>query len=198
MKQFSIPMAIVDYIPVVLFLLGALTIAKDMKGKFNSVGLLLFKIGAGLVTAAGILKASYKLLYAAGAGDFLWMSNQFFSNQAIGFLLAGAGLMMCISTKKNRTYALLPTMALVGIMVIGLGAMDAALCFLANKLKQRKALFLFIISFFLCLCMGYLSSRDFDKAFMNWLAQGINVLGQGCSYLGARFLHKGGLQEYKA
>ena len=198
MKQFSIPMAIVDYIPVVLFCLGALLIIRDLKGKVNKTGHLLFVIGAAMVAIAGFLKATYKLLYAAGVGDFTWMSAQFFSNQAIGFLLAGAGLMLCISTKKNRTYALLPTMALVGIMVIGLGAMDAALCFLSNKLKQRKALVLFIISFFLCLCMGYLSSRDFDKAFMNWLAQGINVLGQGCFYLGARALHKGGLQEYKA
>ena len=79
-------------------------------------------------------------------------------------------------------------MALVGIMVIGLGAMDASLCFLANKAKKRTALICFIVSFFLCLGMGYLSSKDFDQAFMNWLAQGINICGQGLLYLGCRTL----------
>ena len=43
--------------------------------------------------------------------------------------------------------------------------------------------------------MGYLASKDFDKAFMNWVAQGINVLGQFLLYLGAQILHKDGLKE---
>lgn len=148
-----------------------------------------------MVSSAGFFKATYKLLYAFGAGDFVWMSNQFFSNQALGFLFSGVGLMICVMNMKNREYAFLPTMALVGIMVVGLAAMDAGLCFLANKLKKRSALVCFIISFFLCLMMGYLSSKDFDKAFMNWLAQGINILGQLLLYLGVRILHKAGLNK---
>ena len=158
--------------------------AKQRNGKS-----LLFLTGAGLVIAAGFLKATYKLLYAAGVGDFTWMSAQFFSNQAFGFLLAGIAMALT-AVKGNRTYAFLPTMALVGIMVVGLGALDAGLCFLANKAKKRSALICFIVSFFLCLGMGYLSSKDFDKAFMNWVAQGINTAGQLLLYIGVRILHK--------
>ncbi|MBQ6125584.1 MAG: hypothetical protein IJI77_00985 [Erysipelotrichaceae bacterium] len=194
MKEFSVPMALVDYIPVVLFFLATDLISRDLKEKMNRPSFYTFAAGTCLVTVAGLLKATYKLLYALNIGDFAWMSDQFFSNQAFGFLLAGIGLMMHI-LKKDRTYALLPTMALVGIMVVGLGAMDAGLCFLANRLKKRNALICFIVSFFLSLGMGYLSTKNFDKAFMNWVAQLVNVFGQGLLYLGSSILHKAGLKD---
>ncbi|MBR3228205.1 MAG: hypothetical protein IKF68_06645 [Erysipelotrichaceae bacterium] len=196
MKEFSVPMAIVDYIPVLLFLLSAVIIAGDLKKKMSALSYWLFVAGAVLVTCAGFLKATYKLLYALGVGDFVWMSNQMFSNQSIGFLLAGIGIIMyAVKPDKNKNYAFLPTMALVGIMVVGLGAMDAGLCFIANKMKKRSALVCFIISFFMSLSMGYLSTKDFDQAYMNWVAQGVNIVGQGLLYLGCRTLHKAGLKN---
>ena len=193
MKQFSVPMALADYIPVVFFCLASLTLIKDLQRKMSKASLYVYAAGAFLVTAAGFFKASYKLLYVLHIGDFLWMSEQFFSNQSLGFLLAGVGLMMHVMSKNERAYGFLPTMALVGIMVVGLGAMDAALCSIASRMKKRNALICFIVSFFLCLMMGYLSSKDFDKAFMNWIAQFINIAGQGLFYLGVRILHKAGL-----
>ena len=190
MKEFTVPMALVDYIPVILFALASLTLIDDLKTRMKKMPFVLFVLGSFLVVLAGFLKASYKLLYALRVGDFLWMSDQFFTNQSLGFLLAGLGLMIHVTAKNSRAYSFLPTMALVGIMVVGLGAMDAALCYLANRLKQRKALVFFIISFFLSLMMGYLSSKNFEKAYMNWIAQCINILGQGFLYLGVRSLHK--------
>ena len=191
MKEFSIPMALVDYIPVLFFGLGVRIIAKEIYHDQRKRNALFFLAGAGLVIAAGFLKATYKLLYVLGVGDFIWMSKQFFANQAFGFLLAGIALVLKV-VRTERTYAFLPTMALVGIMVLGLGALDAGLCYYASKQGKRKALICFIVSFFLCLMMGYLSSKDFDKAFMNWLAQFINVGGQGLFYLGARCLKDDG------
>ena len=194
MKQFSIPMAIVDYIPVIFFLLGFLIIIRNIKDKMPMVSKYLYIVGSAMVFLAGFLKATYKLLYCLNI-DLEWMSNQFFSNQAIGFLLAGIGLLIFV-LKPNKAYGFIPTMALVGIMVVGLGTMDASLCFIANKLKKRNALIYFIISFFMCLCMGYLSSKDFSQSYMNWIAQGINVIGQGLFYLGCRTLDKAGLNNY--
>lgn len=190
MKEISVPMALVDLIPVVLFFLASRMIVNDLDACRTKLSSILFQIGAYLVTAAGLLKAIYKLLYALGAGDFIWMNNQMFPNQAIGFLLAGIGLMLSVKEYGKRAYAILPTMALVGMMVIGLGAMDAALCSLAAKRGKTKALVLFVVSFFLSLCMGYLSSRSFDTAAMNWIAQGVNILGQGCLLGGCLVLKK--------
>ena len=163
----------------------------------SKISKILFLSGVYLVTIAGALKATYKLLYALNIGDFVWLNNQFFSNQAIGFLLAGIGITMAVINKKDSAvYAFLPTMALVGIMIIGLGAMDASLCYVASKMKKRSALVLFVISFFLSLGMGYLSSRSFDTSAMNWAAQGINTVGQLFLYLGVNILDNAGLKNY--
>ncbi|MDO5139634.1 MAG: hypothetical protein Q4D71_14385, partial [Oscillospiraceae bacterium] len=177
MKQFTVPMALVDYIPVVLFALSFLTVLKDLKNKVSAVSKILIGIGGVLVICAGGLKATYKLLYASGVGDFEWMSNQMFSNQAFGFLLLGIGLVLSIGSVSKRLNAFLPTMVLVLLMVIGLGAMDAVLAYYATKMKKRGALVCFIVSFFFTMMMGYLSSRDFTQASMNWVAQGINCAG---------------------
>ena len=197
MNEFSVPMALMDFIPVILFLLGSLIIVKDLKSRISVISWIMFTIGIIMVTAAGALKAAYKLLYALNIADVTWMTNQFFSNQAVGFLLAGIGLTIGVTSLKGKTLAVVPTMALVGIMVVGLGAMDASLCFLANRLKKGSALVCFIISFFLILGMGYLSSRDFTQASMNWIAQGVNIAGQLLLYIGCRILHDAGLADLK-
>ena len=197
MKEYNVPMALVDYIPVVLFFLATNKVYKALGNRMSKISKILFLSGVYLVTIAGALKATYKLLYALNIGDFVWLNNQFFSNQAIGFLLAGIGISIAVINKKDSTvYAFLPTIALVGIMIIGLGAMDASLCYVASKMKKRSALVLFVISFFLSLGMGYLSSRNFDTAAMNWAAQGINTVGQLCLYIGVNILDNAGLKNY--
>ena len=197
MKEFSIPMAIVDFIPVILYFLATNIVAKDLRHRMSSINRVLYRIGTLMVVIAGSLKALYKLLYAAGVGDFQWMSNQMFSNQAIGFLVAGVILCSAVvGKKKNRVNGFIPTMALVGIMVVGLAASNASLSYVASKMKKGGALACFIVSFFLCMMMGYLSSKNFDQAYMNWAAEGINILGQGLLFIGCRMLHKAGLEKY--
>ena len=211
MKEYSIPMAVFDLLPVVFFIAGTMTIAGDMKQKMTLPSRILFVGGSWIVGAAGLLKALYKLAYSTGLGDPAWMSRQFFYNQAFGFLLAGVGLTLAVTrldkaqgggagsggSGSGKLYSIvpIPVMALVGMMVAGLAALDASLCFLAAKLKKRKALVLFIISFFLCLGMGYLSSKSFEKASMNWIAEGINAVGQLAFLTGCGILHEAGLDK---
>jgi hypothetical protein len=76
--------------------------------------------------------------------------------------------------------------------------MDVVLCVLAKRLGRKRAIALFAISFVCSLCMGYLSSKDFTQAFMNWMAEIINVLGQGSLLLGVITLHKAGLADADA
>ena len=45
--------------------------------------------------------------------------------------------------------------------------------------------------------MGYLSSQDFAEAAMNWIAEGVNIVGQGALLAGTVLLHKNGLAEYR-
>lgn len=225
MKEYSIPMAVFDLLPVVFFIAGTMTIAGDMKQKMTLPAKILFVGGSWIVCAAGFLKALYKLIYSLGRGDLTWMSGQFFYNQAFGFLLAGVGLTLAVTRLdkaqgggagyggsgsnsdgagsgssglgSGKLYSIvpIPIMALVGMMVAGLAALDASLCFLAARLKKRKALVLFIVSFFLCLGMGYLSSKNFEKASMNWIAEGINAVGQLAFLTGCGILHEAVLDK---
>lgn len=195
MQEYTLPMALMDYLPVILFFLGTQIIARDLKHRIAAVPWWIFTAGILIVTIAGGLKATFKLLHALQITEAEWMADQFFFNHAFGFMLAGIGLTIGVTTRGKQTYALLSTMSLVAMIVIGTTAMDASLCWLANKLKKRSALICFIISYFMSLGMGYLSSRDFSSSSMNWIAQIVNLIGQLLLYLGCRQLHEAGLRD---
>ena len=194
--DFTIELALVDYIPVILFAIAGVILARDLKNKMGGLNFLLFNLGVWGVFAAGACKATWKLLIAANVADIQILNKMFFPTQSIGFLLAGLALIGMLIAKKNRLYGV-NTFVFIGMMVAGLGIMDTVLAILAGKLKKGGAVALFIISFVCSLCMGYLSSRDFTEAIWNWIAQSINIIGQGTLLLGAISLHKGGLKEMK-
>ena len=201
--MYSVPMAIVDFIPVFLFLAGALMLLKDLSAMPSKVSYALFCAGSIDVFLAGFLKALYKLLYAANVCDFQALSNIFFPLQALGFLMAGAGILSAfLLPRKSRLYAAAPvffsgTMLFVVLMVLGLGCEMGSLFAAATKMKKKGSRWFFIASFVFSLMMGYLSSRDFTQSYMNWAAELINTLGMLCFFLGARALHRAGLNKYQ-
>ena len=204
MNDFSISMALVDYIPVILFAMASVILLRDLYSKMSKGAFALFSAGLIDVTVAGALKATWKLLYAMGACNFEALDHMFFPVQSIGFLLAGLGILAMLVHKqsKNALLAAAPpvfsgTFVFVGLMVAGLGIMDAVLCVLSIKLKKPWLIAVFALSVICSLCMGYLSSQNFSEASMNWIAEGVNILGQGMLLLGAILLHKSGLAECK-
>ena len=54
---------------------------------------------------------------------------------------------------------------------------------------------LFILSFICSLGMGYLSSQDFTQTSMNWIAECVNIVGQGSLLASVLVLRKAGLEE---
>lgn len=204
MKDFSVSMALVDYIPVIFFGVAAVILMRDLYNKMSKGAFALFAAGCIDIVCAGALKATYKLLYAAKVCDFEALNAMFFPVQSIGFLLAGIGILVMICHKQTKSAALAVappvfsgTFVFVGLMVAGLGIMDAVLCVLSVKLKKPKLVILFVLSFVCSLCMGYLSSQDFTEASMNWIAEGVNIVGQGALLWGAVLLHKNGLAELR-
>ena len=204
MHDFSVSMALVDYIPVVFFAIASVILLRDLYHKMSKGAFALFSAGVINVTLAGALKATWKLLYATGACNFEALDHMFFPVQSIGFLLAGIGLLAMLTHKQSQSTlaAAVPpvfagTFVFVGLMVTGLGIMDAVLCILAAKMKKPWLIAIFALSFVCSLCMGYLSSQDFAKASMNWIAEGVNVIGQGTLLLGVCLLHQNGLATLK-
>ncbi|MBR3875506.1 MAG: hypothetical protein IKJ25_01865 [Clostridia bacterium] len=199
--DFTIGMALVDYIPVICFAIGAVILMRDLYNKMSKGAFALFAAGTIMITLAGALKATWKLLYAAGICNFEALNNMFFPTQSIGFLLAGVGIlaMLVYNQEETKLRSVPPvfsgTFVFVGLMVAGLGVMDTVLCIVSAKLKKPWLIALFVLSFVCSLCMGYLSSKDFTEAAMNWIAEGVNVVGQGSFLAGAYLLHKNGLAE---
>ncbi len=204
MKDFTISMALVDYVPVSFFAVAGVLLMRDLYNKMSKGAFALFAAGTLNIVCAGALKATYKLLYALGICDFEALNAMFFPVQSIGFLLAGIGMiaLLCCKQSTNALLTVVPpvfsgTFIFVGLMVVGLGLMDVVLCIISAKMRKPAVIVLFIISFICSLGMGYLSSQDFAKASMNWIAEGVNVVGQGAFLAGTVFLHKNGLTEFK-
>ena len=200
--MYSVPMAIVDFIPVLLFAAAAVLLQRDLYSRMSKGVFALFAAGTIDVFLAGFLKALYKLLYAAGVCDFQPLTQMFFPVQAIGFLLAGIAMLRVIPGKKDPQVlgaAAVPvfkgTVVFVALMVLGLGAMDFSLFRIAAGKKKKLACVLFAVSFFFCLCMGYLSSKDFTRSYMNWAAEAVNIIGQGSFLWGVLILHRAGFEK---
>ena len=202
MNDFSIAMALVDYVPVLLFAAAAVLLQRDLYNKMGKGAFALFAAGTVNIFCAGFLKATWKLLYAAGACDFRALDEMFFPVQSIGFLLAGLGVLAMLCCRKKALYAVAPpvftgTFLFVGLMVTGLACMDVGLSYVAVKMKKPAAVACFAVTFVCCMGMGYLSSQDFAQASMNWIAEAVNVVGQGALLLGTVMLHKAGLHQWK-
>lgn len=204
MKEFTVLMALVDMVPVIMFAIGSVMLQRDLYDKMSKGAFALFATGTINIVSAGLLKALYKLLYAANVCDFEVLSKMFFPTMSIGFLMAGLGLMGMLFHKQgtNATLAVAPplftgTMIFVTFMVLGSGMIYVALSVIAVKLKKRPMIALFVLGWLSLLCMGYLSSKDFTQAYMNWVAEGVNFVAQGAYLAGVIWLRKAGLAKLK-
>lgn len=57
MKNFSVGMALVDFLPVIFFAAGAVLLMRDLYNKMSKGAFALFAAGAIDITCAGMLKA---------------------------------------------------------------------------------------------------------------------------------------------
>ncbi len=202
MYDFTVPMALMDFVPVFLFGAAAVLLQRDLYNKMPKYSFACFAAGTINVFLAGFLKALWKLLYAAGVCDFQVFNTMFLPTQSIGFLLAGLGIVIMFFGRKSAVLAAAPpvfrgTMLFIPMMVFGLAAICASLSVLAFRLKKKGAAILFVLNLVFCMGMGYLASRDGSTADMNWIEQSVNCFGQAFLLWGALILHKAGLREIK-
>ena len=202
MYNVSIPMALVDYIPVVFFGIAATLLQLDLYSKMRKDAFALFAAGTINIFTAGFLKATWKLLYAAGICDFQALNTMFLPVQSIGFLLAGLGIILMLTTSKKTVLATVPpvfsgSFIFIMMMVLGLGSICACLSILAIKMKKKYAVALFILAFLASMGMGAMSGQDATQAWVNWTEQSINCVGQGLLMWGVLTLHNAGLKDLK-
>ena len=201
MYEVSVPMALTDFIPVILFGIAAVILQRDLYHRMPKYAFACLAAGSVDAFLAGFLKALWKLLYAAGICDFQGLNTMFLPVHSLGLLLTGLALVIMLGArKKTAALAVAPpvfrgTFLFVGMMVLGLGAICASLSVLAVNLKKKGLIIAFVLCFFCYMAMGYLASRDGNSSLMNWVEQGVNTLGQALLLTGVLTLHKAGLKD---
>ena len=202
MYNFSVPMALVDYIPVAFFAATALLLLQDLYGKMSKSAYVLLAGGSVNVFMAGFFKATWKLLYAANICNFVALEEMFMPVNSLGLLFVGLSLIgMLIWKRKSAMLSVAPpvfasSMPFIMMMVLGLGGLCVGLSILAAKMKKGKFMTLFILSFVCAMAMGYMSSQDSTQSWVNWVEQSINTVSQLCLMLGVIALHKAGLKDW--
>ena len=193
----SLPMALFDYIPVILYCVSAIILQRGLYYSMSKGAFAVFSAGTIMSITAGLFKATWKLLYALNICDFDRLNQCFFPMQSVGFLLAGIALvaMVCVDQKVNSSNCVAPvvfagTGIFVTLSILGILGICVGLSVEAKKRKKTSAMIMFIITFVFMLMMGYLSSRDFEQASMNWIAEGVNVVGWSIFLIGSRILTK--------
>ena len=143
MYNVSIPMALMDYIPVAFFAVTGLILLGDLYGKMCKGTYAIFAAGVINVFTAGFLKATWKLLYAANICDFAALEEIFLPLNSMGLLLVGLSMILMLA-RKNKCITLLAappvfsgSMVFILMMVLGLGGLCAGMSVLASKLKKK-------------------------------------------------------------
>ena len=202
MYNFTVPMALMDYVPVIFFGITAVLLLRDLYNKMFKGAYALLAAGAVNVFMAGFCKATWKLLYAAGICNFVALEEMFMPVNSLGLLFVGLSLIgMLLWKRKSAALSMAPvaftsSMPFIMMMVLGLGGLCAGLSILSAKMKKAPVMILFILSFICAMAMGYMSSQDSTQSWVNWVEQSINTVSQLCLMLGVIALHKAGLKEW--
>lgn len=202
MYNFTIPMALMDYVPVAFFGVTAVLLLRDLYNKMFKGAYALLAAGCINVFMAGFFKATWKLLYAANICDFVALEEMFLPVNSLGLLMVGLALigMLCFKRKSMILSAapvpFVSSIPFIMMMVVGLGGLCAGLSVLAAKMKKAAAIVLFLLSFMCAMAMGYMSSQDSTQSWVNWVEQSINTVSQLCLMLGVIALHKAGLKNW--
>ena len=202
MYNFTVPMALMDFVPVVFFGITAVLLLGDLYNKMSKGIYGFFAAGCVNVFLAGFCKALWKLLYAANICDFKALEEMFMPVNSLGLLFVGLALIgMLIWKKKSVMLSTAPvavtsSLPFIMMMVVGLGGMCASLSILAVKMKKGRNMIFFILSFLCAMGMGAMSGMDMSLAWVNWAEQGINTVSQLCLTLGTIQLHKAGLKDW--
>ena len=108
MYEFSVPLAVTDFIPVFLFGIAAVLMQRDLYNKMPKYSFACFSAGCVNMFMAGFLKALWKLLYALGVCDFHVLNTMFLPTQSLGLLLAGLGIVIMFIGRRKAALAVAP------------------------------------------------------------------------------------------
>ena len=211
----SVPMALEDYAPVVLSAIGWVYVARMLARRVPAWGQLAW-LGLALVTLGGLSKATWKLIYAAGAMDVGPLNTALFVLLCPGFIALAWALWRSANRQPSAAQVwaaplILTVLALGAAAYLGLVkgsrawfALLIGLTTLGNTATAvwllRRALkwglpFLAVL-FFLNLAGSFALARMSDQTVtLQWIKQGISTLSQAAFMFAAIKLYRHSLTE---
>ena len=133
MKNFTVGLALFDYVPVAAF--GAAGIIGGL-----AMGSPLFILGGALSFFAGLLKATWKLILALTGKDLKAMNRPFVPMQAAGFaLMLAAGIVKIFRTGPAAAAAALFSLPQLIFFVLWFALMGLMVWYKKNRFRRRDA-----------------------------------------------------------
>jgi hypothetical protein len=195
-------MALMDYIPVLCFIIGAFFLAKFfLKDQKRYLGWMVM-IGGGLIFLGGGLQATWKLFMALNIGNFSWMSQGQFIFMAFGYSALLIPTISLISASKLVKNAPLPAMAVwkipfLAVMTLASLGTYGILTFVSFRRRQPLAALGFIMALLGVLVLGGMASQE-QTVTMQWIEQSINAFANLGFALGSFLLFKNFSQNLDA
>lgn len=219
MEIYSVPLALEDFIPVILSSCGLFLIARMVQRVDEGLGRMAF-LGWLLVTMGGLLKASWKLMMALSDAqtNVIWMDKGMFLWMAAGFTFIAFAVWftgeMMLGKKRARRIWLGPGLLLgltaVAILFTGfpdptvstwrfilLGVMTLSNITLMILLIQKSrhfgltsAAILFAVNIILVFILNGMARIPEQTIPLQWTEQLLNTTAQGAFLIGAWQLSK--------
>jgi hypothetical protein len=119
--EYSITMALEDFIPVAFSAFGFFLIARALARQQAAVGSLAFT-GATLIVLGGFLKALFKLIAASAGAQITWLSDSLFPLMSAGFVLMAWALWRGLQARPLSAAQVWATPLLIALLALGLAA----------------------------------------------------------------------------
>jgi hypothetical protein len=208
MQEYTVPLALEDFIPVILSSIGLWWLSRMIGRKDAALGQMA-TIGWALITTGGLLKATWKLTMALtrSGTDIVWMDKGMFVWMAAGFTLMacaawlfseqGAG-----SPRTSRIWAA-PAIVLglslaailftgfpdvtvntwrfllLGVMTIGNVVLVVLLIQMARKRQLNLAALFFLLNIVIVFILSGLARIPDQTIPLQWTEQLLNTFAQG-------------------
>ena len=205
MSEINIPMAILDFVPVIFCGFTAFYLIGGFRRRMTTAQGAFFSAGMIMLVSGGVLKAMWKMLYALGICDMTALSEQFFPNQAVAFLMLSISTIGMLAKNKsmteNRTYAaavpvVTTHLPFIIVMTLGMVTWYIGLAVSAARLRRKNAAVIIIIALIVMITHAALGSKfDSTKGILHWIAEMQNTVAQLLLMIGARIMYKAMKEE---
>lgn len=215
---FSLPMAIVDIIPVVLYAVAMYKLAGALYNKMKPLEFALLSSGAVLCVASAVSRLIWKFLLAFRVCDFTTLAEAFYPMQSCAFILMCLGLQkMFISEKKqlNLNCSVLPCMIVLAaaaedmlpvysshmpfiiVTTIFTAYFNVLLGLITVRVGRKIGILYLVLEFIGFMSMGYIGSRSgvSTSSVYHWIAEFCNIFAEGFLLITVNTMIRGGLRD---